>query len=247
MYYLTESARLPPAPPGDIFAARSGSMSDPDDPRAGDGHVLDPTDRFSEVVFGVIMAMTFTGTVSVANSGEQEIRELLYAALGCNLAWGVVDAAMYVLTSLADRGWALRVVRAIGEAKDAAAGRGIVAESLPHGVAEVLPTSVLEGIRAAIVDGIRNPPRPRVTREDLAGALGVFSLVVLATLPVTLPFVFISDVALALRVSNGVGLAVLFLSGSALGHYAGFGGWRSGLTVLAIGVGLVSLVIALGG
>jgi hypothetical protein len=32
-----------------------------------------------------------------------------------------------------------------------------------------------------------------------------FLLVVLATLPVTLPFVFVADAALALRVSNGVG------------------------------------------
>ena len=59
---------------------------------------LDPTDRFAEVVFGVIMAMTFTGTVSVASAGEQDIRQMLYAALGCNLAWGIVDAVMYVMT-----------------------------------------------------------------------------------------------------------------------------------------------------
>jgi VIT1/CCC1 family predicted Fe2+/Mn2+ transporter len=139
------------------------------------------------------------------------------------------------------------LVRAIGEAKDADAGRRIVAGNLPGGLADVLPTSVLEGIRTAIADGARSAPRPRVTRGDLAGALGVFSLVVLGTLPVTLPFAFLSDVAFALRVSQGIGLTMLFLNGSALGHYAGFGTWRSGFVMLAIGVALVSLVIALGG
>ncbi len=213
----------------------------------GRGSVLDPTDRFSEVVFGVVMAMTFTGTVSVANAGEQDLHELLYAALGSNLAWGIVDAVMFVITSVAGRGWDYRLVGAIGRAKDAEAGRRILAENLPEGLAGLLPTSVLEGIRTAIADGARNAKRPRATRGDLAGALGVFSLVGFATLPVTLPFVFLSDVALALRVSQGVGLAVLFLSGFALGHYAGFGGWRWGLAMLAIGVALVSLVIALGG
>jgi VIT1/CCC1 family predicted Fe2+/Mn2+ transporter len=209
--------------------------------------VLDPTDRFSEVVFGVIMTMTFTGTVSVANAGEQDIRQLLYAAVGCNLAWGIVDAVTYVITSVAGRGWAYRLARAIGTAKDADAGRRLVAENLPGGLADVLPASVLEGIRTAIADGVRNAPRPRVMRADFGGAFGVFSLVVLGTLPVTLPFVFLSDVALALRVSQGIGLAMLFLNGSALGHYAGFGAWRSGLAMLAIGVALVCLVIGLGG
>jgi hypothetical protein len=54
-------------------------------------------------------------------------------------------------------------------------------------------------------------------------------------------------VALALRVSQGIGLTVLFLNGFALGHYAGFGAWRWGFGMLAIGVALVSIVIALGG
>ena len=72
-------------------------------------------------------------------------------------------------------------------------------------------------------------------------------LVVLATLPVTLPFVFLSDVTLAMRVSQGIGLAMLFLNGSALGHYAGFGKWRWGFGMLAIGVALVSLVTAFSG
>ena len=222
-------------------------MSKADDPSSGRRRVLDPTDRFSEVVFGVIMAVTFTGTVSVATAGKQDIREMLFAALGCNLAWGIVDAVLYVLTSLADRGWVLRVVREIGAAKDAAAGRRVVADALPGGVGGILPTDVLEGIRAAITQQTDPPPRARVTREDLSGALHVFSLVVLATLPVALPFVLFTDVALALRVSNGVALSLLFLSGAALGHYAGFGGWRSGLSMLAIGVGLVALIIALGG
>jgi hypothetical protein len=209
--------------------------------------VLNPTDRFSEVVFGIIMAMSFTGTVRVANIGEQDIRGMLYAAIGCNMAWGAVDAIMYVITSLTDRGWAYRMEGAIGKAKDADAGRQIVAGNLPGGLKDLLPPNVLEGIRAAIADGVRGAPRPTLTRGDFAGALGVFLLVVLGTLPVTLPFAFLSDVTLALRVSQGIGLGMLFLSGAAIGHYAGFGARRSGLTMLAVGVALVILIVSLGG
>jgi hypothetical protein len=89
------------------------SVADDAKPRVGD--VLDPTDRFSEVVFGVVMAMTLTGTVSVASAGAQDMRQLLYAAVGCNLAWGIVDAVMYVITSVADRGSSYRMARAIAE------------------------------------------------------------------------------------------------------------------------------------
>jgi len=222
-------------------------MTMADDPKQPLGDILDPTDRFSEVVFGVIMAMTFTGTVSVATSGAQDMRQLLYAAIGCNLGWGVVDAVMYMLTSVAARGWTYRLVGTIGGAKDADAGRRIVAENLPGGLADVLPTNVLEGIRVAVADGARNAQPPRVTRGDFAGALGVFLLVVLGTLPVTLPFAFLSDVSIAMRVSQGIGLIMLFLNGCALGHYAGFRTWSSGFAMLAIGVALVGLIIALGG
>jgi len=67
------------------------------------------------------------------------------------------------------------------------------------------------------------------------------------TLPAALPLAVLSDGTVAPRVSQGIGLTMLFLSGSALGHCAGFGAWRSGFAMLAVGVALVSLVVALGG
>src|SRR6188472_7613 len=62
--------------------------------------VLDPIERVSEVLFGLIMVLTFTGSLSVANPDRSEVREMLYGAIGCNLAWGIVDAVMYVLASV---------------------------------------------------------------------------------------------------------------------------------------------------
>ena len=96
-------------------------MGESDVARARERHVLDPTDRFSEVVFGVVMAMACTGAARLASAGAHDVRQLLYAALGGTLAWGRVDAVIYVIASVADRGWARRVVRAIRAAKDATA------------------------------------------------------------------------------------------------------------------------------
>ena len=86
---------------------------------SGDKHsggVLDPIDRVSEVVFGVLMAMTFIGALSVAEAGQGEVRKVMVAALGCNIALGLVDGIMYLVTMLTERSRA----RMLGEApKDA--------------------------------------------------------------------------------------------------------------------------------
>jgi hypothetical protein len=41
------------------------------------------------VLFGLVMVLSFTGSLSVAEAGREDIRSMLVAALGCNLAWGV--------------------------------------------------------------------------------------------------------------------------------------------------------------
>lgn len=65
--------------------------------------VLDPIDRVSEVIFGVLMAMTFIGAMNVAEAGQGEVRKTLVAALGCNIAWGLTDGIMYVVAILTER------------------------------------------------------------------------------------------------------------------------------------------------
>ena len=64
------------------------------DPKAS--KVLDPIERVTEVIFGALMALTFTGSFSVASPG-QEVRTMLWAALGCNLAWGLTFGLMLAL------------------------------------------------------------------------------------------------------------------------------------------------------
>ena len=88
----------------------------PDSGGKRSGGVLDPVDRVSEVVFGVLMAMTFIGALNVAEDGQGEVRKVMVAALGCNIAWGLTDAIMYVVAMLTERSRA----RMLGEApKDA--------------------------------------------------------------------------------------------------------------------------------
>ncbi len=207
---------------------------------------LDPLDRFAEVVYGLIIALSVTGSLSVGTGENRSIRLLLSGVLGANIAWGIVDAVMYVAGNVLRRARARATERAIRGATDAEHGRRILAEELPPEVVAVLTESELEAARRRITES--DPLAPaRFARKDLRGAGAVFLMVVSSTLPVALPFVFMSDAKLALRVSHVVANLLLFLGGCALGRYAGLGPIRTGLRTMSIGIVLVALTIVLGG
>ncbi len=50
--------------------------------------VLDPINRLSEILFGLIMVLSATCSLSIAAANRFEVTALLIGALGCNLAWG---------------------------------------------------------------------------------------------------------------------------------------------------------------
>ena len=101
-------------------------------------HVLEPYDRISEVLFGLIMVLTFTGSLSVAESGRADVRLMLIGALGCNIAWGIIDAILYLMGQMAEHGRGLRAWRALRRAKDAEAAYRVIARTMPPVVAETL-------------------------------------------------------------------------------------------------------------
>jgi hypothetical protein len=209
--------------------------------------VLDTVDRVSELCFGLFMALTFVGAVSAVTAGEGAGRKMFYTALGCNLAWGLADAVMFLVRTLTNRGRRLTLALTIRHQLDAAAGVRALRKALPGWIAPLIADTELELIRARIVTIPDLPRRPGFLRADLIGAVGIFAIVVLATFPVALPFVLFRDVSTALIVSRALTIAMLFGSGMALGYHAGFGGWKAGLAMAALGVVLTIAIIALGG
>ncbi len=209
--------------------------------------LLNPVDRVSEMIFGLFMALTFVGVVSMATADSGEIRAMLAAALGCNLAWGLVDAVMYLVRTITERGRLLTLARSVRTAQDAEAGRKLIEGSLSTAVARLVSTTEVEAMRARLVALPSLPERPRVRSNDLLAALGVFLIVVASTFPVALPFVIFEDAGAALLVSRIIAIMMLFLGGLALGRYAGYGSWKTGVLMAGLGVLLVAAVIALGG
>ena len=208
---------------------------------------LDPIDRVSEVLFGLIMVLTFTGSLGVYEAGHEDVRTMLVGALGCNLAWGVIDAVFYLMGCLAEKGRDLATFRAVREAGDPERAQRLLADALPPVVASVLEPKDLEAMRQRLLKLTKPPERAGLDKDDGRGALGVFLWVFLSTFPVVIPFIVMRDPVPALRVSNAIAVVLLFVAGYAFGRLTGRHPVWVGIAMVVLGSVLVGLTIALGG
>ncbi len=209
--------------------------------------LVDPIDRILEVLFGLIMVLTFTGSLSAAEAGREDVRIMLIGALGCNIAWGLIDGLFYLMTCLADRGQNLRTLRALRQAKDAATGQQLLRNALPEMVATNMASDEIEGLRVRLIAATDPESMPRLTKDDYLGALGVGLLVIATTFPVAIPFLVMNDAGPAMRVSNAVAVTLMFICGYSLGKLSDIGRWKTGFGMIVLGTALVLITIALGG
>jgi VIT1/CCC1 family predicted Fe2+/Mn2+ transporter len=161
---------------------------------------IDPGSTLGEIMFGAIMVLTFTIGARLLGADEPtDGRELMHAAIGCNIAWGIIDAFLYLL--------------------------GVGFERRHSGGAEPIG----------------------LTMTDFRAAALIFVLVVLTAVPAVLPFLFLTDSYVALRVSNALMTLLLFAVGYRWGKHVGARPVLSGLLVMSIGIVLVLVAIPLGG
>ncbi|MGH8577013.1 MAG: VIT1/CCC1 transporter family protein [Gammaproteobacteria bacterium] len=212
---------------------------------------LDPGDALGEVLFGLIMALTFTvGARLIPEAEELDARELVVAALGCNIAWGVIDGVLFVLGALYHRSRRARFYRALKRAGSEAEAMAVVQEEFGL---EDEPLAIDPADRARLHQAIHalaaNAPsgKVRLHSRDFIAAIVVFFLVAASAVPGIVPFLLLDDADLALRLSNAVLLLLLFLAGYGWAHYTDSTPWRVGLTVAVLGLVMVLVAIALGG
>ena len=212
-----------------------------------DSRLLNPIERISEILFGLIMALSFTCAISVAEVNRIEVKEILIGAIGCNLAWGIIDAVMYLMNLWAQRGRDLDILNFVRKTTDKDKAIGYISETLSPEMSEVLGRQSLEQIYKDISGSAPHAMRYRISWKDFKTALGIFLLVFVTTIPVALPFSLIQQVHVAMRFSNGIAILLLFIGGWVLARYGGFSKFRTGFFLALIGIGMVFLTIALGG
>jgi VIT1/CCC1 family predicted Fe2+/Mn2+ transporter len=211
---------------------------------------LDPFDRISEVFCGLVMVLTFTLLAGhdVAE-GPGGVRDLLLAAVGCNVAWGLIDGVVYLMNQLFERERRAQMLTALRNAPDEKAARAAVESHLEPDLVALTSPEERSKISAAVLGLVsRTETLPGgLTRDDLLGALACFVLCVGSALPAAIPFLLFDEPAFALRVSNAVLLVLLFGVGVLWARYTGRSPFRTGLALLALGGALVLIALAFGG
>lgn len=211
------------------------------------GQLLDPVSRISEILFGLIMVLTFTCSLSVAQVARDDVRLMLFAAMGCNLAWGVIDALFYLMGIAGERGRERVLLSHLKSTIDADITQELLKGLLPASIAEGLSEKSFLELRSHFVSSEPGPRRWLLEIGDLKAAVLVFALVFCTIFPVAVPFLLMNEVDAAIRVSNAIALILLFGCGFHLGRYAGSSAWLWGLSVMALGAVMVGMTIALGG
>ena len=212
---------------------------------------IDPGDALGEVMFGIIMTLTFTvGARYFMVKGEFDSNELIVGVVGCNIAWGVIDAVLFVLGALFFRSQRARFYHALRSAPDEQTALSAVADQFGL---EDEPLSVPAEERAKLYQAIlavgrrANPAPIGITKSDLTAAFLVFALVTFTAIPCVVPFLIIADESKALTVSNTVQVLLLFIGGYRWGSYTAVAPWKVGLTVAILGFGMCMLTVVLGG
>jgi len=209
---------------------------------------LDAGSLFGEAMYGLVMVLTATlGAGLHRHDDAQALHAILMTAIGCNIAWGLIDGAMYIMSSLLDRGRRRRMLAALQAADTETESLRVIADALDERLASL--SSVEE--RASLYRNIQRmavrapPPSMQVTRDDWLGA-GARSLVVmLSTLPAVVPFLILQQPILALRCSNALSIAGLGVCGFFWAGHTGMKRWKAALAVIAIGVAMVGIAMAL--
>jgi len=215
--------------------------------RIKEGAVLNPVDRISEVLFGLIMVLSFTGAISASTDAREDVRELLWAALGCNVAWGIVDAIMYLMNVAIERGHRIAIIKKIHSTVKPEEGGQILKDEIQPLIGSIMTTAELNELSSRLKELPEPSKKYLITGRDLWSGVQIFLLVFLCTFPVALPFAFLQELGVAMRVSNGVALILLSIGGYLLAGYAGFNRFITAIIYVIIGVLLVALTMALGG
>jgi len=207
--------------------------------------VLSPFERAAEIIFGILMALSVTAAFEITAGKNVDVRELMIAALGCNLAWGLIDGAIYLLQQQFERYRNHRLMldlRGAGEEEF----RQRVLGALPPKFAGAVTPDTLARFRQE-VDAYRGRRPDFWSGQDWAVAGIICVLCFLSTLPLVVPFMFIDNAWVAMRASHAVAIAFLFWLGWGIGRWSGASAFASGAVFAGLGTALAVMCIALGG
>ena len=207
---------------------------------------LSPFERGSEIIFGILMAISVTAAFEITAGGNVDVRELTIAALGCNLAWGLIDGVIYLMQQQFERHRSHGRILALRSAASEDGFRTQVRDAVPPAIGQALTPESFARIREAVQ--AYSAPRPRLWPAQEFAVAGIICLLAFgSTFPLVVPFLVMQDAWLALRVSHAVAVVMLFVLGWRLGRWSGISPLGSGFVLAGMGSVLAVACVALGG
>ncbi len=210
---------------------------------------LTPPERLSEMMFGVFILVSITGSVELALEEDVTARAVITAGLGAAIAWGVVDTVVHLLnrhmevSRKAELQTFLRYTKSRGRALET------IENSLEGTAIGLLDSRTRERLLEYLwkAQQQRPGPEPRMRATDYLGALGAGLLVPAVAALMLLPLVLVNEVERAIRISHGVGILLLFLIGAEWGAYAGRSRFLTGFALVLLGGAISGIILLLGG
>jgi hypothetical protein len=204
-------------------------------------------ERATEAMVGVLVALAARGGLQISTEHAAEPATLALVSLGATLAWAVLDAFFALMAAKGSR---LRWSHLTDDRRDPTQrGHEWADEALNHTFLSNLEEPAMQRIRQQAIREAAEakPVSPHLTSQDWLAGLAVFTVVLLAGLPPILPILLVPDAAMAAWASYGVALGMMFALGAQWGPAHGMGRLRAGLWMLALGTGMVAVVLLLGG
>jgi hypothetical protein len=211
---------------------------------------LDPSETLLEVLFGLIMALTITtGARLLSERADIVGIELALALLGCNVAWGIIDGAFYLLGTLFNRNRRVQFINRVRAAANETEALAVVSEEFDLEGEPPLRAEDKTKFHGSLVELFRHAgtARARLGVDDAIAAVLIVALVSATAIPGLIPLLLIQDGFIALRVANALQVILLFFVGYWWAHYSGSNGWLTGLAIALLGTALVLLAVPLGG
>jgi hypothetical protein len=211
---------------------------------------LDPSQTLLEVLFGLIMALTITvGARLLSERADIVGVELAAALVGCNIAWGVIDGAFYLLETIFNRNRRVQFVKRLQAAADETEALAAVRDEFDLQGEPPMRAADRANLHSSLLQLFRHAgtARAQLGADDWIAAALIAILVSVTAIPGLIPLLLVHDGFVALRVANVLQIGLLFFVGYWWAHYSGGNRWLVGTAIALLGTALVLLAVPLGG
>jgi len=196
----------------------------------------------AEVMYAVIIAMTFTSALRGHIAIEEMYQTVVYSALFCCMAWGIADGSFYAW----ERTYITRSENKIIEYSKSAENKEVAISLIREELDDTILRNIDERNKKELSQqfvkylaeaGIERKPSGR---EALNIILATFLASTVAGIVVVFPFFFIDNLNKALNVSNILGISLLFV----IGYFRAFDRKLSAKMIMGSSTAVIGIIIA---